>query len=97
MDYQLFLLAAIRERYEATGDTRCAIADGIAQRVLVPATMALLGDTTGTSPAGRNRALPHVHFSHQRGRDLATRHPATPVTHRAAPPALSRGQLSGDW
>ena len=31
MDYQLFLLAAIRERYEATGDTRRAIADGIAR------------------------------------------------------------------
>ena len=30
MDYQLFLLAAIRERYEATGDTRLAIREGIA-------------------------------------------------------------------
>lgn len=30
MDYQLFLLAAIRERYEATGDTQLAIRDGIA-------------------------------------------------------------------
>ena len=31
MDYQLFLLAAIRERYEATGDTRTAIQEGIAR------------------------------------------------------------------
>jgi RND superfamily putative drug exporter len=31
MDYQLFLLAAIRERYEATGDTRLAIQEGIAR------------------------------------------------------------------
>ena len=31
MDYQLFLLAAIRERYEATGDTQLAIGDGIAR------------------------------------------------------------------
>ncbi|MDP2290457.1 MAG: MMPL family transporter [Actinomycetota bacterium] len=31
MDYQLFLLAAIRERYEATGDTQVAIRDGIAR------------------------------------------------------------------
>jgi RND superfamily putative drug exporter len=31
MDYQLFLLAAIRERYEATGDTRLAIREGIAR------------------------------------------------------------------
>jgi RND superfamily putative drug exporter len=31
MDYQLFLLAAIRERYEATGDTRTAVRDGIAR------------------------------------------------------------------
>ena len=31
MDYQLFLLAAIRERYEATGDTQTAIREGIAR------------------------------------------------------------------
>jgi RND superfamily putative drug exporter len=31
MDYQLFLLAAIRERYEATGDTVVAVRDGIAR------------------------------------------------------------------
>jgi len=31
MDYQLFLLAAIRERYEATGDTQVAIREGIAR------------------------------------------------------------------
>jgi RND superfamily putative drug exporter len=30
MDYQLFLLAAIRERYETTGDTQTAIREGIA-------------------------------------------------------------------
>jgi len=31
MDYQLFLLAAIRERYESTGDTQRAIREGIAR------------------------------------------------------------------
>jgi RND superfamily putative drug exporter len=31
MDYQLFLLAAIRERYEQTGDTQLAVRDGIAR------------------------------------------------------------------
>ncbi len=31
MDYQLFLLAAIRERYETTGDTQRAIREGIAK------------------------------------------------------------------
>jgi RND superfamily putative drug exporter len=31
MDYHLFLLAAIRERYESTGDTQLAIRDGIAR------------------------------------------------------------------
>ncbi len=31
MDYQLFLLAAIPERYEATGDTALAIREGIAR------------------------------------------------------------------
>ncbi|GAA3772851.1 MMPL family transporter [Streptomyces chiangmaiensis] len=30
MDYQLFLLASIREKYEQTGDTRRAVRDGIA-------------------------------------------------------------------
>jgi len=31
MDYQLFLLAAIKERYQATGDTKRAIGEGIAR------------------------------------------------------------------
>lgn len=31
MDYHLFLLAAIRERYEETGDTRVAVRDGISR------------------------------------------------------------------
>jgi len=31
MDYQLFLLAAIREQYQATGDTKVAIREGIAR------------------------------------------------------------------
>ena len=31
MDYQLFLLAAIKERYEATGDARQAVREGIAR------------------------------------------------------------------
>jgi RND superfamily putative drug exporter len=31
MDYQLFLLAAIKERYEATGDAREAVREGIAR------------------------------------------------------------------
>ena len=31
MDYQLFLLAAIKERYDATGDTRLAVREGIAR------------------------------------------------------------------
>jgi RND superfamily putative drug exporter len=31
MDYQLFLLAAVRERYEATGNTQTAIREGIAR------------------------------------------------------------------
>ena len=31
MDYQLFLLAAIKERYEATGDAQLAVREGIAR------------------------------------------------------------------
>ena len=110
MDYQLFLLAAIKERYEATGDTRRAIGEGIARTgrpitnaaiimiivfiafgvtgpipptelgltlamavlldatvvrvMLVPATMALLGDRNWYAPAWLQKVLPHVNFSH---------------------------------
>ena len=110
MDYQLFLLAAIRERYEATGNTRQAIAEGIARTgrpitnaalimivvfiafgvtgpipptelgltlamavlldatvvrvLLVPATMALLGERNWYLPRWLARILPHIHFSH---------------------------------
>ncbi len=110
MDYQLFLLAAIRERYEATGDTRRAIGEGIARTgrpitnaalimiivfiafgitgpipptelgltlamavlldatvvrvLLVPATMALIGDRNWYLPRWLERILPNIHFSH---------------------------------
>jgi RND superfamily putative drug exporter len=110
MDYQLFLLAAIRERYQATGDTKRAIAEGIARTgrpitnaalimivvfvafgvtgpipptelgvtlamavlldatvvrvLLVPATMALLGERNWYLPRWLRRAIPEIHFSH---------------------------------
>lgn len=110
MDYQLFLLAAIKERYQATGDTRRAIGEGIARTgrpitnaaiimiivfiafgvtgpipptelgltlamavlldativrvMLVPATMALLGDRNWYVPKWMDEVLPHVNFSH---------------------------------
>ncbi len=110
MDYQLFLLAAIRERYEATGDTHRAIKEGIARTgrpitnaalvmivvfiafgvtgpipptelgltlafavlldatvvrvMLVPATMALLGERNWYLPKWLARILPVVKFSH---------------------------------
>ncbi len=110
MDYQLFLLAAIRERYQATGDTKRAIREGIARTgrpitnaalimivvfvafgvtgpipptelgvtlamavlldatvvrvMLVPATMALLGERNWYVPKWLARVLPDVHFSH---------------------------------
>jgi RND superfamily putative drug exporter len=110
MDYQLFLLAAIKERYQATGDTRRAIGEGIARTgrpitnaaiimiivfvafgvtgpipptelgltlamavlldatvvrvMLVPATMALLGENSWYAPKWLQKILPHVNFSH---------------------------------
>jgi putative drug exporter of the RND superfamily len=110
MDYQLFLLAAIRERYEATGDTHRAIREGIARTgrpitnaalvmivvfiafgvtgpipptelgltlamavlldatvvriLLVPATMAVLGERNWYLPKWLARVLPVVKFSH---------------------------------
>lgn len=110
MDYQLFLLAAIRERYEATADTLTAVREGIARtgrpitnaalimivvfvafgvtgpipptelgitlalavlldatvvRVLVvPATMALLGERNWYLPKWLGKVLPKVTFTH---------------------------------
>ncbi|MGE3329079.1 MAG: MMPL family transporter, partial [Acidimicrobiia bacterium] len=110
MDYQLFLLAAIKERYQATDDTRRAIGEGIARTgrpitnaaiimiivfiafgvtgpipptelgltlamavlldatvvrvMLVPATMALLGEKNWYAPRWLQKVLPHVNFSH---------------------------------
>ena len=110
MDYQLFLLAAIRERFEATGDTHTAIREGIARTgrpitnaalimivvfiafgvtgpipptelgitlalavlldatvvrvLLVPATMALLGDRNWYLPKWMGKVLPKVSFAH---------------------------------
>jgi RND superfamily putative drug exporter len=110
MDYQLFLLAAIKERYQASGDTRRAIGEGIARTgrpitnaavimiivfiafgvtgpipptelgltlamavlldatvvrvLLVPATMALLGEKNWYAPKWLQKILPHVNFSH---------------------------------
>ena len=103
-------MAAIRERYEATGDTKRAIGEGIARTgrpitnaalimiivfiafgitgpipptelgltlamavlldatvvrvMLVPATMALIGDRNWYLPKWLERILPHVRFSH---------------------------------
>ena len=110
MDYQLFLLAAIRERYERTGDTATAVREGIAitgrpitnaalvmivvfvafgvtgpipptelgltlavavlldatvvRMLLVPATIALLGERNWWLPAWLARRLPVVRFTH---------------------------------
>ena len=110
MDYQLFLLAAIKERYRATGDTRRAIGEGIGRTgrpitnaavimiivfiafgvtgpipptelgltlamavlldatvvrvMLVPATMALLGERNWYAPKWLLKILPHVNFNH---------------------------------
>jgi RND superfamily putative drug exporter len=110
MDYQLFLLAAIRERYEETGDTKRAIREGIGRTgrpitnaalvmivvfvafgvtgpipptelgitlamavlldatvvrmLLVPASMALLGERNWYLPRWLARVLPEVHFRH---------------------------------
>ncbi|HQZ32817.1 MAG TPA: MMPL family transporter [Ilumatobacteraceae bacterium] len=110
MDYQLFLLAAIKERHQATGDTLRAVREGIARTgrpitnaaaimiivfiafgvtgpipptelgltlamavfldatvvrvMLVPATMALLGEKSWYAPKWLLKILPHVNFKH---------------------------------
>jgi RND superfamily putative drug exporter len=42
MDYEVFLLSRIRERYEATGDTRRAVAEGLAQSARTITSAALI-------------------------------------------------------
>jgi RND superfamily putative drug exporter len=110
MDYQLFLLAAIKERRDATGDASAAVTAGIARTgrpitnaalimivvfvafgvtgsipptelgmtlavavvldatiirmLLVPATLAFLGEKAWFVPAWLDRHLPIVKFSH---------------------------------
>ncbi len=45
MDYEVFLLSRIRERYDATGDTRRAVAEGIASsaRTITSAALIMVG------------------------------------------------------
>jgi RND superfamily putative drug exporter len=110
MDYQLFLLAAIKERHDATGDAAGAVTAGVTRTgrpitnaalimiavfvafgvtgsipptelgvtlavavvldatvirmLLVPATLALLGERAWYLPAWLARRLPVVKFSH---------------------------------
>ena len=42
MDYEVFLLSRIRERYEATGDTRRAVAEGLAASARTISSAALI-------------------------------------------------------
>jgi RND superfamily putative drug exporter len=110
MDYQLFLLASIREKYEQSGDTRAAIREGgrqtrrpilnaalimivvfiafgvtgpipptelgltlafsvfivatVVLMLLLPATLALLGERTWWLPGWIERRLPNIEFNH---------------------------------
>src|SRR5256885_15834930 len=108
MDYEVFLLSRIRERYQATGDNRLAVSQGLAasaktissaaiimvavfsifaltglpqvkeigvglavaifldatvvRLILVPSTMALMGDFNWWLPKSLDRILPDVDF-----------------------------------
>jgi RND superfamily putative drug exporter len=42
MDYEVFLLTRIRERYQATGDTRTAVAEGLARSARTISSAALI-------------------------------------------------------
>ena len=60
MDYEVFLLSRIRERYDQTGDNTASVASGLqrtgglitslARVLLVPATMRLLGQANWWAP-----------------------------------------------
>ncbi|HEX6653934.1 MAG TPA: MMPL family transporter [Thermoleophilaceae bacterium] len=80
MDYEVFLLSRIRERYDATGDTRRAVAEGLrasagtissaalVRLILVPATMEIMGRLNWWLPMRVDRVLPHAGFESGSGR-----------------------------
>ena len=75
MDYEVFMLSRIREEYDRTGDATTSVADGLAvlldatlvRMILVPATMALLGDHNWWMPRWLDRALPRLSIEKARG------------------------------
>ena len=65
MDYQLFLLAAIKERHDATGDAQLAVREGIARTgrpitnaALIMIVVFIAFGVTGPDPPHRARASP---------------------------------------
>ena len=100
MDYQLFLLAAIRERYEATGDTKRAIREGIARTgrpitnaALIMIIVFIAFGVTGPDPT--HRARPHPRHGraprrHRRPRDARPRHHGAPRRPQLVPAEVAR-------
>ena len=74
MDYEVFLLSRIRERYEATGDTRTAVAQGLAKSAATISSAALIMVAVFAVFAGTGRALDQGDRRGPVGGDLPRRH-----------------------
>ena len=88
MDYQLFLLAAIKERHDATGDARLAVREGIARTgrpitnaALIMIVVFVAFGVTGPIPPDRARRHPRPRRPARRHRHP---HDARPVPARDA-------------
>jgi RND superfamily putative drug exporter len=78
MDYEVFLLSRIRERYDLTGDHTAAVAGGLQRTggiitslalLLVPATMRLLGPVTWWAPRPLRRFYARYGIKEDSGQD----------------------------
>ena len=100
MDYQLFLLAAIRERYQATGDTKRAIKEGIARtgRPITNAALIMIivfvaFGVTGPIPPtelGRHPRDGRAPRRHRRAGDARARHDGAPRRTQLVRPEVAR-------
>ena len=89
MDYEVFLLTRIRERYQATGDTRRAVAEGLAASARTITSAALIMVAVFGGLRRHRRAVDPADRPRHRGRDRARRDA------RAADPRPCRDGAAG--
>ena len=110
MDYEVFLLSRIRERYDATGDTKTAVAQGLARSAATISSAALIMVAVFAVFAGTGRALDqgdrrrpggghrprcHARAARARARDHGDHGQVELVAARVARPGDARGRVRG--